>query len=154
VSVLTRPNLCALALCTRAQEDRVIRFLLARDDRELLRNLIYIENNGITKRSIGQFRKHLDRHLHAIMNSPQARARAESNGGSFFGGEEGEDGENKPPERPNTALPEKEVGVTGAGGAGESEGGGVEVKKPFQVIQHKVRTERAEMLGISSAQCN
>ena len=54
-------------------EDRLIRYLLARDDRKTLENLMYIETAGITKESIGNFRQHLGRHLHDFKNSPMAK---------------------------------------------------------------------------------
>jgi nicotinic acid mononucleotide adenylyltransferase len=117
------------------QEDRVIRYLLARDDRNLLENLIYIENNGITKASIERFRRHLDVHLGAVIKSPVARRRSES-GQNFFGepniSDNGDSNnsasfeENKAPERPNTALPAKE------------DGDPEETKAPFQIVLHKV----------------
>jgi len=116
------------------QEDRVIRYLLARDDRRLLENLIYIENNGITKASIERFRSHLDKHLNTIMTSPAGRRRSES-GNNFFGEADGD--ENKPPERPDTALPPKEEGESLVGTMAGSEE--AEQEKPFQVILHKVR---------------
>lgn len=40
-------------------EDRLIRYLLARDDRRTLENLMMIETGGITKENILRFREHL-----------------------------------------------------------------------------------------------
>ena len=44
-------------------EDRMIRYLLARDDKNILSCLIWIESNGITKKTIERFRKELKLNL-------------------------------------------------------------------------------------------
>ena len=51
-------------------EDRLIRYLLARDDRVLLSHLISFETNGITKDTISGFRQWLEGHIGEFRNSP------------------------------------------------------------------------------------
>eukprot|EP00520_Triparma_pacifica_P009530 CAMPEP_0118667534 /NCGR_PEP_ID=MMETSP0785-20121206/19842_1 /TAXON_ID=91992 /ORGANISM="Bolidomonas pacifica, Strain CCMP 1866" /LENGTH=747 /DNA_ID=CAMNT_0006562003 /DNA_START=90 /DNA_END=2333 /DNA_ORIENTATION=+ len=81
-------------------EDRLIRYLLARDDRVLLSHLITFETNGITKATIGGFRDWLEGHIRDFRNSPvHKKKRADS--GIF----DKEEDSSLAPERPNTAIP-------------------------------------------------
>ena len=84
-------------------EDRLIRYLLARDDRVLLSHLITFETNGITKDTISGFRSWLAQHIGEFRSSPvhkQKRAQA-----GVFDDDDENDDEVSAPERPNTALP-------------------------------------------------
>ena len=112
-------------------EDRLIRFLLARDDRKTLENLMFIENNGVTKESIGKFREDLSIHLDKFKNSPVSKGKVGSR--LFFDATD----ENIPPERPDTAIP-KEVNPNPV---------------PFKLVIHKVLVKiamRLRQLGPNS----
>ena len=79
-------------------EDRLIRYLLARDDKNTLACLIWIESNGITKKTIEKFRNDLKFNLNNFKNSPQK----EGHSGLFFNS--GDDDSNEEPVRPDTAM--------------------------------------------------
>eukprot|EP00518_Triparma_eleuthera_P016652 CAMPEP_0197550970 /NCGR_PEP_ID=MMETSP1320-20131121/4384_1 /TAXON_ID=91990 /ORGANISM="Bolidomonas sp., Strain RCC2347" /LENGTH=752 /DNA_ID=CAMNT_0043111405 /DNA_START=129 /DNA_END=2384 /DNA_ORIENTATION=- len=110
-------------------EDRLIRYLLARDDRKTLENLMYIESAGITKESIGNFRQHLGKHLHAFKNSPMAKKGMGSR--LFFNDDDDDESEDIAPERPDTAIPKDDSSVGSAGGSPQP-------MIPFQSFIHKV----------------
>ncbi|GMH68473.1 hypothetical protein TL16_g04939 [Triparma laevis f. inornata] len=121
-------------------EDRLIRYLLARDDRRTLENLMMIETGGITKENILRFREHLAKHLTNFRDSPMAKAGVGN--GLFFdeGGENSDGGPGSPhraPERPDTAMPKDDESLTGEN---------PQPMIPFSSVIHKVLVKIAMRL--------
>jgi len=120
-------------------EDRLMRYLLSRDDRTLLSHLITFETNGITKDTIGRFRHWLGQHIRNFRNSPVHKSKRGL--GGFFEEDKEED---VAPERPNTAIPfDPNLTPTDDN----------EPVVPFSLIIHKVLVKiamRLRELGLNS----
>ncbi|GMH92543.1 hypothetical protein TrST_g7253 [Triparma strigata] len=121
-------------------EDRLIRYLLARDDRKTLENLMMIETGGITKENIVMFRDHLAVTMQAFRDSPMAKAGV-GNRLFFDEGDGDEDGgpgsPNRAPERPDTALPKEDESLRGEN---------PQPMIPFSSVIHKVLVKIAMRL--------